>query len=209
MIKARKASVLVIGAMAAVAVGSGVALASSGGDDTPSRAAVADTLTGDPSPSASPSASADDSGNDATDDNGFDSGLGAPNSPSASAPSQSAPSRSAPSRSAPSPSSSAGGGSGIGAAQARTVALRAAGGGRVTKVERETEHGRAVWDVEVIRGGVEHDIDVDRATGEVLRHRIDRDDDRGRDDDSEDRGRGGDDDEHGDDHGSGGHGSDD
>ena len=154
MIKARKASVLVIGAMAAVAVGSGVALASSGGDDTPSRAAVADTLTGDPSPSASPSASADDSGNDATDDNGFDSGLGAPNSPSASAPSQSAPSRSA-----PSPSSSAGGGSGIGAAQARTVALRAAGGGRVTKVERETEHGRAVWDVEVIRGGVEHDIE--------------------------------------------------
>jgi uncharacterized membrane protein YkoI len=203
MIKARTASVLVIGAMAAVAVGSGVALASSGGDDPapPSRAAVDGTLTDDPSPS--PSRSADDSGDNATD-RGFDSGLGAPDSPS-------------PSASASSPSaSSPGGGSAIGAAQARTIAIRAAGGGRVTEIERETEHGRAVWDVEVYRGGVEHDIDVDRATGEVLRHKTDREDDRGRDDDrgdddsgrDDDRGRGGDDD-HGDDHGSGGHGSDD
>ena len=193
MIKARKASVLVIGAMAAVAIGSGVALASSGGDDTPSRAAVADTLTDAPSPSAS----ADDSGNDATDDR-FDAGLGTPDSPSAD-PSPSA--SSSPSASAP----SSGGGSAISAAQARTIALRAAGGGRVTDIERESEHGRAVWDVEVYRGGVEHDIDVDRATGDVLRHRTDRDDDRGGDD----RGRGGDDDDHDDDHGSGGHGSDD
>ena len=64
-------------------------------------------------------------------------------------------------------------------AEAKAIAIRAAGGGRVTKVERETEHGRAVWDVEVYRSGVEHDIDVDRATGEVLRHKTDRDDDKG------------------------------
>jgi hypothetical protein len=171
MIKARGASVLVIGGMAAVAIGSGVALAS--GDDhagTPSRAAVAATPTDSPSPSAS------------ADDRGFDSGLGQPRSAPASSPA---------SASAP----ASGDGPAVGVVEARTIALRAAGGGRVTKVERETEHRRAVWEVEVITGGVEHDIDVDRATGAVLRHKTDRDDDRGRggDDDRgpdpDDRGR--------------------
>jgi hypothetical protein len=111
-------------------------------------------------------------------------------------------------------------------AEAKTIAIRAAGGGRVTKVERETEHGRAVWDVEVYRSGVEHDIDVDRATGEVLRHKTDRDDKSDRDDDKSGSGNSGSgssgsgksgsgkgghgsDDDHDDDHGSGGHGSDD
>jgi hypothetical protein len=55
---------------------------------------------------------------------------------------------------------------------AKSIAIRTAGGGRVTKVESETEHGRAVWDVDVLLKGVEHDIDVDRATGSVLRHRL-------------------------------------
>jgi hypothetical protein len=95
---------------------------------------------------------------------------------------------------------------------ARSIALRAAGGGRVTDVEAETEHGRAVWDLDVVVGGVRHDIDVDRATGEVLRHRTRAssgtattgtagDDGRGRG--SDDTGA----DDHG--HGHGGHGSDD
>jgi hypothetical protein len=97
----------------------------------------------------------------------------------------------------------------------------------VTKVERETEHGRAVWDVEVYRSGVEHDIDVDRATGQVLRHKTDRDDKGGSSNSgsgnsgsgksgsgksgsgSDDKGGHGSDDDHDDDHGSGGHGSDD
>jgi hypothetical protein len=111
----------------------------------------------------------------------------------------------------------------VSAEQARAIAVRAAGGGRVTKVERDTEHGRAVWDVEVRDGAVEHDIDVDRRTGAVLRHETDRDDDAsGRDDRAEDRGgdrgddrsddrgddRGGRDDRGGDDRGDhrGGHG---
>jgi uncharacterized membrane protein YkoI len=59
----------------------------------------------------------------------------------------------------------------------------------VTDAERETEHGRAVWDIEVQKGAVEHDIDVDRATGDVLRHRSEADDH-----DSDDRN---DDDDHG------------
>jgi uncharacterized membrane protein YkoI len=136
MIQARGASVLVIGGMAAVAIGSGVALASGDDAGTPSRAAVAATPTKSP-PSAA--------------------GLGQPR-----------------------PSASSSGA--VGVAEARIIALRAAGSGRVTKVERETEHGRAVWEVEVISGGVEHDIHVDRITGAVLRHRTDHDDDRGRDD---------------------------
>jgi uncharacterized membrane protein YkoI len=165
MMQARRASMLVIGAMAAVAIGGGVALASSGGDDagTPSRAAITDALADDASPS--PSRSADDSPSPSRSagDDGAETGFG---SPSTSAPA---------------------GGSAVSVAQAKAIAISAAGGGRVTKVERETEHGRAVWDVEVISGGIEHDIDVDRQTGAVLRHETDRDDDDG-------RGRGGDDD---------------
>ncbi|HET6532708.1 MAG TPA: PepSY domain-containing protein [Actinoplanes sp.] len=136
--QARKASVLVIGAMAAVAIGGAVALASSGGDDdtTPSRAAVVDALGGEPTPS--PSAEDQPRGDDRA--GGDDRAA-----------------------------------TGLGVAEAKAIAVGAAGGGRVTKIERETEHGRAVWDVEVIRGGVEHDIDVDRRTGAVLRHRIDHD----------------------------------
>jgi uncharacterized membrane protein YkoI len=104
----------------------------------------------------------------------------------------------------PSPSATSSTGSAsISRATAEKIALTAAGGGRVTKVERETEHGRPVFDIEVRNGAVEHDIDVDRETGAVLRHKVDRDDDRddkGSDDrdddrdDRDDRGRHGDDD---------------
>jgi hypothetical protein len=82
------------------------------------------------------------------------------------------PSSTAPTRE-PSPSSSAA----ISLGDAKAIAIKAAGGGRVTDVERETEHGRAVWDIEVQKGAIEHDIDVDRTTGDVLRHRSERDDD--------------------------------
>jgi hypothetical protein len=123
--------------------------------------------------------------------------------------------------------------------RAKSIAVRVAGGGRVVKVEGELEHGRAVWDVDVLVKGVTHDIDVDRATGTVTRHRVtgaqtgvsgddpanhDAGDDHGGardgsddgvnhdagDDHGGNRGGGhGSDDRGGDDHGSGGHGSDD
>jgi peptidase YpeB-like protein len=124
----------------------------------------------------------------------------------------------------------------VGIDAAKEIAIRAAGGGRVTSIEQEVEHGRAVWSVDVLAGGVRHDLDVDLATGAVLRHQADgrsaktartsapratsathdANDDHGRnrasDDDASDdhggRGHGGDDDGS-DDHGSGGHGSDD
>ena len=97
----------------------------------------------------------------------------------------------------------------LSAAVAKGIAVRAAGGGTVESVEREVEHGRAVWDVDVLRAGVEHDIDVDAVSGAVLRHRIDDDgvgDDRGRAaEPGDDHGRGR---EAGDDRGRGGHGFD-
>jgi hypothetical protein len=119
--------------------------------------------------------------------------------------------------------------------RATSIAVRVAGGGRVVEVEREVEHGRPVWDVDVLVDGVTHDIDVDRATGTVTRHRItgvpagvsgddpanhDVGDDHGGNrggggdgvnhDAGDDHGGGhGSDDRGGDDHGGGGHGSDD
>jgi len=72
----------------------------------------------------------------------------------------------------PSAGASASTGVGVGLAAAKRIAVQAAGGGSVESVEREAEHGRAVWKVDVIVGGVEHDIRVDVVTGAVTRHRI-------------------------------------
>ena len=73
---------------------------------------------------------------------------------------------------APSASASARSELSVSVAAAKDIAVRAAGGGLVESVEREAEHGRAVWDVDVLVDRVEHDIDVDAVTGAVLRHRI-------------------------------------
>lgn len=67
--------------------------------------------------------------------------------------------------------------------EAAAIALRHTGGGRVTEIERETEHGRAEWKVEIVTGGVERDVRVDATTGTITRDETDRggDDDRGHD----------------------------
>ncbi|MFJ3224439.1 PepSY domain-containing protein [Streptomyces sp. NPDC086783] len=54
---------------------------------------------------------------------------------------------------------------------ARAIALSHVGGGSVTKVEAEMEHGRAVWSVRIVRDGARYDVDVDANTGEVTRSR--------------------------------------
>lgn len=228
MNKVQKVTAIAAGAVAALAMG-GAALAA--GADDPSPEATSGEVTmlpnGDvvqPSPtesasaSASPSASSSPSPNATADDSPSRNGsVDDSASPSSSASSSSASPGASSSRGATSVS-------GISVGRAKAIALRAAGGGWVESIERETEHGRAVWDVDVIVGGVEHDIDVDRATGAVTRHRVDKSDDSGRGGGSDDSGRhggdkggddsgrhGGDDDKGGDDHGGrhGGHGSDD
>ncbi|MGD9528438.1 PepSY domain-containing protein [Pseudonocardia sp.] len=67
---------------------------------------------------------------------------------------------------------------------AGAAAVAHVGGGRVESIERDVEHGVPIWEVDVIRDGVEHDVDVARKDGTVLR--VDRDDD-DRWDDRDDR----------------------
>jgi Peptidase propeptide and YPEB domain len=74
----------------------------------------------------------------------------------------------------------------VDADKASGIALARAGGGQVVDIEAEAEHGRPVWKVELVKGGAEYRVDVDRETGGILRFRL------------EDGGRGGDD-RHGDD----------
>ncbi|MFC3504714.1 PepSY domain-containing protein [Micromonospora krabiensis] len=75
--------------------------------------------------------------------------------------------------------------------RAGEIALARVGGGRIVEVEAEQEHGRPVWSVEVVDGNTEHDIDVDRDNGTVLRAEQeaadDDDDDDDRDDDDDDK----------------------
>jgi hypothetical protein len=61
-------------------------------------------------------------------------------------------------------------------AEAERIALRTVPGGRVESVEREIEHGRAVWDVDVIARGAKHEVDIDVQTGKVLKHGTGHDD---------------------------------
>ncbi|GAB3410740.1 PepSY domain-containing protein [Flindersiella endophytica] len=75
----------------------------------------------------------------------------------------------------------------VSADAAARIAVAKVGGGHVDEIERELEHGRWEWKVEVIRSGVEYDVRVDAQTGAITRFRADgRDDDRS-DDRSDDR----------------------
>jgi uncharacterized membrane protein YkoI len=69
-----------------------------------------------------------------------------------------------------SPSADSGFGGAVSATDAESLALAATGGGRVVRVEAETEHGTAVWSVRIVVNGVRYDLDVDRGTGDVLAH---------------------------------------
>lgn len=61
-------------------------------------------------------------------------------------------------------------------ATAERIALGAVPGGRIRSAELEVEHGRQVWKVDVIAGGVVHEVYVDLGTGKVIRDRAARDD---------------------------------
>ncbi|MEU4380267.1 PepSY domain-containing protein [Micromonospora echinofusca] len=84
------------------------------------------------------------------------------------------------------------GGDAVSEQRAREIALARAGGGEVVEVEREDEDGRAVWSVEIVSGQTEHEVDVDRGDGSVVKAEQepvdddDDDDDDASDDDSDD-----------------------
>jgi peptidase YpeB-like protein len=180
MIKIRRASAIAAGAVAALAIGGTAALAAGADDPAPSRSSD-DGFSVPTAPDGDPLPTA------TTDDP-------APTPSSSSSLATVPPARSALS---------------ISIDRAKSIAVRVAGGGRVVKVEEESEHGRAVWEVDVDVRGVRHDIDVDRATGAVIRQRIEGAASvagRAGDDDPANHDAG---DDHGGDRGSGGgHGSD-
>lgn len=102
----------------------------------------------------------------------------------------------------PTSTESRSGGAEISADRAVEIALNRTGGGRVDEVEREWEHGRPVWEVEIVRDGVEYELKIDRTNGDVVKAEQesaddDRDDDR--DDRYDDRGHRNDDRDHRDD----------
>ena len=78
-------------------------------------------------------------------------------------------SKAAPSKAPSSPSSAS---SYDDRSEASKAALRATGGGKVTKIESEYEHGRAVWKVRIVKDGKRHDLYVDRKSGKVTRHDV-------------------------------------
>jgi uncharacterized membrane protein YkoI len=73
----------------------------------------------------------------------------------------------------------------IGSEWAAEIALERVGGGEVVEIEREQEHSRPVWSIEIVEDGVEYELDVDQETGEIIK--VERDDDSDdRDDDRDD-----------------------
>lgn len=147
-----------------------------------------------------------------TDDNPSPSDVTPDDSSSASPTPDDSPSPSATPDDTPSPDDTATSapstGAEMGSGEAEQIALAHVGGGTVTEVEREWEHGRLEWKVEIHLDGVEHDVRVDALSGEITRvdvdddrdnDRHDDDDNSGRDDDRDDSDR--DDDDHDDDKG--------
>jgi uncharacterized membrane protein YkoI len=49
------------------------------------------------------------------------------------------------------------------------IALAHTGGGQVIKVETELEHGRRLWSVRIAKNGTGIRVDVDSATGQIVR----------------------------------------
>ncbi|MEU8181357.1 PepSY domain-containing protein [Micromonospora sp. NPDC049047] len=81
-------------------------------------------------------------------------------------------------------------GSAVDEKRAGEIALARAGGGQIVEVEAEQENGRPVWSVEIVAGDTEHEVDVDRDNGSVVKAEqepVDDDDDDNDDDDADDR----------------------
>ncbi|MDG4839938.1 PepSY domain-containing protein [Micromonospora sp. WMMD967] len=80
-------------------------------------------------------------------------------------------------------------GSAVDEKRAGEIALAKAGGGQIVEVEAEQENGRPVWSVEIVAGDTEHEVDVDRDNGSVVKAEqepVDDDDDDADDDKDDD-----------------------
>ncbi|MBQ0854939.1 PepSY domain-containing protein [Streptomyces sp. NPDC057621] len=77
----------------------------------------------------------------------------------------------------------------MGSRRAGEIALSHVGGGTISEVEAETEHGRSVWSVKILKNGSRYEVHVDRGSGEITRSRTKSDDDHGGSDDDGRHGR--------------------
>lgn len=59
--------------------------------------------------------------------------------------------------------------------KAAQIARSRVSGGRVTKIERECEHGYAIWKIEVRKDGWEYDIYVSAESGTIVKFKRDSD----------------------------------
>ncbi len=64
----------------------------------------------------------------------------------------------------------------ITAEKAKQIAISKAGGGYVTSVKLDYERGVRVWEVEIKNGRWEHDLDINAATGAIVKYERDYDD---------------------------------
>ncbi|MER6826707.1 PepSY domain-containing protein [Streptosporangium sp. NPDC000563] len=64
----------------------------------------------------------------------------------------------------------------ISSGQAVKIAKKRVPGARVSKVEREWEHGRRAWKVELHKGAWEYDVYVSAKTGKIIKLKRDYDD---------------------------------
>ncbi|MDG4810675.1 PepSY domain-containing protein [Micromonospora sp. WMMD1120] len=155
--------------LAAAGVTLGVAAANDprSGGTTLAAATVAPTPTDAPGASASPSASG---------------------TPSADTPSGTPSSGASSSSDAPTTGTAPAGGA-VDEKRAGEIALGKAGGGQIVEVEAEQENGRQVWSVEIVAGDTEHEVDVDRENGSVVKAEQEPVDDDAddKDDDADDR----------------------
>ncbi|MCO1594479.1 PepSY domain-containing protein [Micromonospora sp. RHAY321] len=172
-----------VGGAAVLAVG-GVALGVNAADGSRAGATALAAVTAEPTTTDAP----DDSATSGT----------APAPGTSGTPSSAAPSSNAPSSGAPSGGGSPAAGA-VDEQRAGEIALARAGGGQIVEVEAEQEHGRPVWSVEIVAGDTEHEVDVDRDNGTVVKAEQEPVDDDGDDRDDSDDSDGDDDDGSGDD----------
>lgn len=69
----------------------------------------------------------------------------------------------------PARSSSTQEGDGIGTARAMEIALEKIGGGQITSIKLERDHGQQIYEVEGLYDGYEYEIEIDARTGEILK----------------------------------------
>ncbi|MFS8204257.1 PepSY domain-containing protein [Streptomyces sp. CWNU-52B] len=79
------------------------------------------------------------------------------------------------------PAATASGSTSVSGRRAGELALARVGGGTISRIEAEQEHGRAVWNVRIVKSGDRYDVHVDRSSGEITRSRAKDGDGRGDD----------------------------